>query len=307
MSYPQAIAEYEAVLSREPNNAVAAEKLREIREYLDALREGKPYFGPILLSRLDPARQRAPRLRALIETACARWTGKEPFYVLEIGSWAGDSASLMATAIVERCERNGRIYCVDPWREHWDLTSLREKINRRSFKQLLEGGGLFTLEMIAVTHRYMNDVLRTGELFRLFLHNIKALGFEDLIIPLRGANKEILPLLRDGLFDFIYIDGSHFYEDVRYDIQQALRLAKEDAFIVGDDLPLQLHECDREQVRRSIDERIELVRDEKTGQHYCPGVTRAVAEVFGEVSAWDGVWAVHKRGHQFEPVTLPSE
>ena len=43
---------------------------------------------------------------------------------------------------------------------------------------------------------------------------------------------------------FIFIDGAHGYEDVKFDIAEARRLVKDGGFICGDDLELQMHEID---------------------------------------------------------------
>lgn len=52
----------------------------------------------------------------------------------------------------------------------------------------------------------------------------------------RGKTRNILPLLPSEYFDFIYVDGSHYYDEISFDLKEALRLVKSAGVICGDDL-----------------------------------------------------------------------
>lgn len=300
--YAKAIERIETAARLNPSDEQFTRSLGDIRKYLDTIAKGEPYLGPVLMSFQDPYLKRFPRLHSVIRHVFAHCP-QDFVNILEMGSWAGGSALLWASALQALRERKGNIYCVDPWREFWDLKTVREETNRQIIAALVAGNqGELPLSGEATAHRRMNDALKSGELLRLFLYNIKAAGFEDIITPLRGSDRQVLPMLRDGIFDFVYVDASHEYEDVKYDVAEAMRLVKDGGFIAGDDLPMQLHECDADEVREHVRHRRELATDSRTGEHYCPGVALAVAEAFGRVGQADGVWAVRKVGDRYEPV-----
>ncbi|MBM3215772.1 hypothetical protein FJZ36_12745 [Candidatus Poribacteria bacterium] len=281
MRYAEAVQEYDQALKIQPAFEAAAVERQAIQDYQRAMRRGTAYFGPVLMSNQDARNERRPVLQALIRRVCAVTVDGDGMRILEIGSWAGGSAVLWADAIARQCERRGIVYCVDPWREFWDLQT-----------------------HMSSAHRRMNDALKSGELLNLFLHNIRAARFEDIIVPLRGASSQVLPLLRDGLFDFIYVDGSHLYQDVAYDLSQVVHLVRDGGIIAGDDLPRQLEDCDSDHVRESVAQRLELATDPNSGEDYCPGVALAVAEAFGTVGMRNAVWATRRHGDVWEPVEL---
>ncbi len=68
----------------------------------------------------------------------------------------------------------------------------------------------------------------------------------------------------------------------------------------GDDLELQVSEINLENAKKNIDS--DFIPDPKTNNWFHPGVTLAVGEFFGEVSVWEGFWAMRKRGASWEKV-----
>lgn len=79
-----------------------------------------------------------------------------------------------------------------------------------------------------------------------------------------GTSDDILPFLHGigKLFDYVYIDGDHRYEQVKRDIQNCLKIVSPDGILFGDDYR---HESDYEQitdqvlgpqVKRAVDESI---------------------------------------------------
>jgi hypothetical protein len=73
-------------------------------------------------------------------------------------------------------------------------------------------------------------------------------------------------------------------------------------YICGDDLELQMGEVDRNLASAHRDK--DLVRDASTGTDFHPGVTLAVGEFFGEVSAYAGFWVMQKAGGAWRKVAL---
>ena len=56
-----------------------------------------------------------------------------------------------------------------------------------------------------------------------FIQNTKGL---DNIVLLKGPSCAILPVLRDRMFDIIFVDGDHAYESVKSDVEMCYRLLK---------------------------------------------------------------------------------
>jgi hypothetical protein len=63
-----------------------------------------------------------------------------------------------------------------------------------------------------------------------------------------------------------------------------------------------MSEIDRNLARTHPDE--DLVRDASPGTNFHPGVTLAVGEFFGEVSAYAGFWVMQKAGGEWRKAAL---
>ena len=77
--------------------------------------------------------------------------------------------------------------------------------------------------------------------------------------------------------------------------------------ICGDDLELQKDDLDEREQSAAVELNKDYVHSHKADKHYHPGVTEAVAIEFGEVSSWEGVWAMRKHGSQWAKVELNAE
>jgi predicted O-methyltransferase YrrM len=215
-----------------------------------ALLSGQPYFGRALMARQgDPTRQK--HFRPVVESLKL----DRPVDVLEVGSWAGSSALTWVSAIRAN-ENGGTLTCVDQWRAYASVPS------------------------------EMNDATDDNMIYRLFLHNIAAAGIRDFVRIVRGDSREVLKNLPAQSFDIVYIDGDHSYETVRSDIEQALRLVRTPGVVCGDDLECQRHEISNACYETAISKDLDYITLDGNGFH--PGVTRAGAEQFGPVPAWDG-------------------
>jgi hypothetical protein len=148
----------------------------------------------------------------------------------------------------------------------------------------------------------MRNAALSDKIFSLFLHNIKSSGHGDVIIPLRTWSAVAARFFRTALFDMVYIDGDHAYSSVARDIRDYAPLVVDGGYICGDDLERQMSEIDREFARTHPDE--DLVRDGRTGIDFHPGVSLAVGEFFGEVSAYAGFWVMQKAGGAWRKVAL---
>lgn len=124
---------------------------------------------------------------------------KPEIKILEIGSWCGCSTLILGAAA--KMSR-GQVVCVDWWRGADDYNALASK------------------------HR---------DIFKIFWKRIVGAGLQDVVIPIRGKSEYVLPLLRAGQFDFIFLDGDHRYCGIKHDIQQSKRLVKNGGLICGHD------------------------------------------------------------------------
>lgn len=250
-------------------------------EYYQFCREQmRPYFGRVMwASQGLPLRHVV--MQELVRLEVGR-RGREPFEILEVGSWAGGSAITWAEALTRHHQANGRVVCVDPWKPYFDL-------NKRPD---------------AAVYREMSEALAKDTIYELFLHNITTAGCAGLILPLRGASTAMLPALPRNYFDLVFVDGDHSYAAVSADLEAAAALIKDGGLLCGDDLERQVFQIDENYARTQIES--DYIRDPRSGQEYHPGVTLAVGELFGEVSQIEGCWAVRKRGPGWERVDMAS-
>lgn len=242
------------------------------RDFLRALFGDEPFFGG-----LTRGAQTIPP-RALLLTAIASLvtgTGKT-VRVLEVGSWVGCSALTWAYAI-ERFGGTGEVLCVDPWS------------NYLSGDDLVEPGKYTDMELL----------LASGVAFDLFKHNVSTGPASVPIRHHRGASRDILRTLPASRFDIVYVDGSHYYDDVRADLIAARSLVADNGILCGDDLELQLSPALEPHARANMSR--DFVASPQ-GPEYHPGVTLAIAEVLGPVSASAGTWFMRKDGARFLPI-----
>lgn len=237
----------------------------------------KPYFGIYMNSLLgDPRRHFY--LQSVIEELCKK-KNAESIQILEVGSWAGGSAITIGKAINLYNQGRGFLICVDCWEPFLS----GKDIAKDSF------------------YKVWDQSARRKTILNLFLHNIHSTGISDVVIPIKSFSKDILPLLKSD-FDMVFVDGSHYYKDVVQDLSMSMALIKEGGIICGDDLELQFRECDQQVVYEKPDE--EYLQDPRTSRFFHPGVTCAVGELFGEVSVWEGFWAMKKTNKGWEKVVM---
>ena len=121
------------------------------------------------------------------------------------------------------------------------------------------------------------------------------------------CSREALPDLKEGIFDLIYVDGSHKNEDVLYDLEQAKRLVKDGGFICGDDLELLKSQIDSGAHKIALEKGLDFVADPQSGVYYHPGVTEAIATEFNDVWVKNGLWCVKRSGKSWHaPVFQPT-
>lgn len=203
----------------------------------------------------------------------------EHLQILEIGSWIGASALSWAQGLKVHNQGKGTITCIDAWKPYFNHATHTNEI-----------------------YTQMENILETETAYQLFCHNVNTIPHPITCQHLRGQSDGLLPLLRENAFDVVFIDGDHAYTSVLKDIQNSISLVKENGIICGDDLNLQIFEVDKGLTQLHAEE--DLMKDVKTKRNYHPGVTLAVAEMFGNVSVWGGFWAMQKKGQDWHKISL---
>jgi len=125
----------------------------------------------------------------------------------EIGCWKGASTSFMAVEIANS-NKDIDFYCIDTWKgsaEHLDSTS----------------GG------------YEPMCLEPKGIFLLFMKNLEPV--KDYIKPIQKPSSEAVNEFSDEFFDFVFIDASHEYEDIKTDIELWFPKVKDGCVIAGHD------------------------------------------------------------------------
>lgn len=122
---------------------------------------------------------------------------------IEVGSWKGRSASYMGVEI-KNSRKHHRLFCVDTWApapEPW----------------------------------YKDDPdVKAGTLFETFLRNTQPVS--DVVFPIRASSVEAAKKFADNSIQFILIDGTHDYENVKADIKAWLPKICSGGWLAGDDI-----------------------------------------------------------------------
>lgn len=191
---------------------------------------------------------------------------KNPITVLEIGAWMG----LGSTQLWKNLLPSSKLVIADAWSP-------------------LEGGdGINGLNLMSLFQRTaFNSTITVAD--DIASKNINVAIF-------RGKSLLTLSFLEEKSFDLIYIDASHIYPDIKFDIQSAKRLIKDKGMICGDDLDLKITEGLIAVAKKNIELDLYLLPN---GEAIHPGVLLAVYEEFEEVNQRNGTWWVYKNGESY--------
>jgi predicted O-methyltransferase YrrM len=201
---------------------------------------------------------------AIVMDVLAQMFFSENMHVLEIGTWYG----LGSTQVwLRHLKPNSTLTLLDSWRAYDNLEPTDE-----------EHFNIMSAEMpkaIRQTHQMVIDFEKQADQ-----------GNIDINI-VRAKSDHFLPLMKENSFDFIYLDGSHKYDDVIKDIRNSKKLIKKDIGIIcGDDLELppapELIEIAKE------NKKLNRIKTEFGSFH--PGVFLAILEEFEAVNTLQGFW-----------------
>ena len=121
----------------------------------------------------------------------------------EIGVWKGDFSMR-----IQNLTSPKKMHLIDPW------------ILQNEFPERMYGGSVA---------QNQKDMDRIYEDVR-----IKFKNHQNVILH-RGMSEEVLSEFEDAYFDWVYIDGNHYYEYVLMDLRTCLLKVKEGGLIAGDD------------------------------------------------------------------------
>lgn len=223
---------------------------------------GQPYFGPALNAAIGrpPSGEGFDLLLSRVD--------REPrslVQIVEVGSWVGQSAIEWVNA-GRRTGREVVVHMIDPWRPYHAASGNNSE---------------------AALH--IDQWLESGLIYDLMCHNVKAAGVADSLRVWRGTLLEVEEALPWSDTSIVYIDGSHVYDDVKTDLNIALKRLPSHGIICGDDLETQISVEDVPEVADLARESPDFIRHPKFGAFH-PGVSLAVRELLGEVHAMGPVW-----------------
>lgn len=220
--------------------------------YRFCLQAGLPFFGDY--GNAAPGyREKDSYMLALLKDALVGVPGPSA-RILEIGSWVGASTATWIWGLRHFHSIAGKVVCVDAW-------------------ESLDGRNVMPLVDHSRTIQQKDAAFGGDEAFSLFMHNMRSMGFSNEAMTLRGMSRDVLPLLKPASFALVFIDASHFYEDVLEDIRNSLPLVADGGILSG-------HDFDPDH----------------------PGVMQAVRECFGEITPGDTIWSLRREGARWIPV-----
>ena len=132
-------------------------------------------------------------------------------HFVEVGSWTGKSAAYMAVQIINS-DKKIKFDCVDPW------------------AYLGEGRDQIGDDAHRAAYGWPDK-----DLYQSFLENMSPV--RHVLTPIRSFSVEAAKLYEDKSLDFIFIDGSHLYEEVKKDLSAWHPKLKKDGIISGHDWP----------------------------------------------------------------------
>lgn len=123
---------------------------------------------------------------------------------VEVGVWQGKSICYLAETI-QAANKQIWLYAVDTWK--W--------MGEKKLKPVVEENN--------------------GDMFPVFISNMKSAGVESMIKPIRSDSAEAAKRFKDESLDFIFIDAGHSADSIRKDLHAWAPKLKKDGIIAGHD------------------------------------------------------------------------
>lgn len=235
--------------------------------YLFSLKFNYDYIGGYLLSDQESGRNRQKIIKKIVKKI-----DKNFIKVLEIGVYCGQTTLNLAKEFKKQ-NKDFEITCLDIWDEY-------ENTN-------------FPLHTISFPHKKLIEVLKNKLVYNLFIHNLKVNNILDkckIIIKksnvfLQGTNKK---------YDLIIVDGSHLFNEVSQDLENAKRIINNKGFIIGDDYEVKYSKLENINIKELCKKKLDVFYDRHTKIRFHPGVTLAVYNSFGDLNEINGLFCVQK-------------
>jgi predicted O-methyltransferase YrrM len=239
-----------------------------------------PYLGGYLFSQQELFRGRKKTIKKILEI----FKNKKIKFVniLEIGVYAGEN-TLFIAKILKEINIKFNITCVDSWRSY----NVRHD------------------QAFNFYYKKFNDGLDHGKVFNLFKYNLKCFGIKKKVKIIKKTSKLFL-LKNTQIFDLIFIDGSHDYKNVLFDIQYSKKFLKNGGIMVGDDYEVKFSDVNSNVFKKLSKNLKELSFQCKQGRPFHPGVTKAVYRHFGNINPIKGLFVLKKNKRKFLPYQLNS-
>ena len=183
--------------------------------------------------------------------------------IIEIGSWAGAGSTPLFRRLIKQ---NGHLVQIDKWGS--DYVGAKTHVSN-SAKLMSQN---------VLNAQILNSI------------NNEELGFEvsSRITTIRSTTNNLNSLLSFlPTFDIIYLDGSHIYEDIKEDINFALKAIKSKGLLCGDDLEIGIDPAYLDQAREEIYKDLIIFED---GSAFHPGVYLALLESGLKINHDNGFW-----------------
>jgi hypothetical protein len=215
---------------------------------------------------------------------------EEPFLVLEIGSLIADNIEFIGK-ILDKKLKHFLIICIDPYEDY---------INNADKKKF---------SILKFRSNY------TNLLYKYFLHNISILKYRKNIVHLRDYSKNGMILLQKLMlkFDFIYVDGAHYYKNIKEDFMLSKTLIKKNnkysGAICGDDYSVHINDYKnfnlnkiefakllRKNINREFITLKHLKKDGFGSTGFHPGITLFFSQIRDNVlKKKSGIWVLDKK------------
>ncbi len=117
---------------------------------------------------------------------------------VEVGSWKGLTAAILAKRLRAN---NGVLYVIDPW--------------------------------TGISGTY--DYARMNDVYQMFKANMVELNLWDCIHPMVMKSSDAVKIFKDGILDYVFVDGDHMSGAVFFDVTNWYPKLKPEGIMAGHD------------------------------------------------------------------------